>query len=123
MTDPQSVRDLAEAYWTAEERRDLGAVLALYHPDAVYQDAGGRVQGAAALRAWYERSAAQYPRLRVEILAEYPAGDASAIEFRAILWDAEDRPFEILGVNLFRVADGRFISVRSYEDPPTPVDR
>jgi ketosteroid isomerase-like protein len=120
-TGSLTVRDLAEAYWAAEERRDIDAIMALYHPDAVYQDAGGRVEGAAGLRAWYERSAATYPRLTVDILREYPDGDGSAIEFDATLWDRDGRPFVIRGINVFQVSDGRFRSVRSYEDPPTPA--
>ncbi len=117
-----TVRELAEAYWAAEERRDIDAIMALYHDDAVYQDAGGRVVGAAALRAWYERSAADYPRLTVAILREFPDGDASAIEFDASLWDRDGRRCIIRGMNLFVVSGDRFSSVRSYEDPPALAD-
>ena len=121
-TGPHTVRALAEAYWAAEVRRDLDAILALYHEDAVYQDAGGRVAGMAALRAWYERSARDYPRLHVEIVREFPAADgtAAALEFHADLWDAAGQHVVIRGVNVFQVADGRFTAVRSYEDPPAP---
>ena len=31
--------------WAAEERRDVDAIMALYDPDASYEDAGGRVEG------------------------------------------------------------------------------
>jgi limonene-1,2-epoxide hydrolase len=113
-----TVRELAEAYWAAEERRDIDAIMVLYQPDAVYQDAGGRVEGAAALRAWYERSATDHPRLHVDILREFPDADASAIEFDASLWDREGRRFIIRGMNVFQVSGDRFTSVRSYEDPP-----
>jgi ketosteroid isomerase-like protein len=119
---PRTVRELAEAYWAAEERRDIDAIMALYHDDAVYRDAGGQVQGAKALRAWYERSAADYPRLHVEILREYPDGDASAIEFDASLWDRDGHRSIIRGVNVFQASADRFTSVRSYEDPPAPAD-
>jgi limonene-1,2-epoxide hydrolase len=117
-----TVRELAEAYWAAEERRDIDAIMALFHEDAVYQDAGGRVHGAPALRAWYERSAADYPRLRVDILHEYRDRDGSAIEFDASLWDGDGRRSIIRGVNVFQVSGDRFTSVRSYEDPPSPAD-
>lgn len=117
-----TVRELAEAYWAAEERRDIDAVIALYHDEAVYQDAGGRVEGTAALRTWYERSATDYPRLRVDILGEYPGGGGSAIEFEASLWDRDGRRWVIRGMNVFGVSDGRLTSVRSYEDPPALAD-
>jgi ketosteroid isomerase-like protein len=122
MTRSWTVRGLAEAYWAAEERRDVDAIMALYDPDATYEDAGGRVSGLRAIREWYVRSVATYPRLTVDIVREYTDGDGSAIEFFATLWDHDGRPVVIRGVNAFQVRDGRFTSVRSFEDPPTPAN-
>jgi hypothetical protein len=120
-TRPGTVRSLAEAYWAAEERRDVAAIMAHYHPDAAYQDAAGRRQGEREIREFYVTSVATYPALRVDIVAEYPGVDGAALEFVAVLTDHSGRDHVIRGVNVFRVADGRFTSVRSYEDPPEPV--
>jgi ketosteroid isomerase-like protein len=121
-THPGTVRSLAESYWAAEERRDVDAVMEHYHPDASYQDAGGRRQGARDIRDFYAGSVADYPSLRVDILREFAAAEGAALEFHAVLTDPAGRDWVIRGVNVFQVADGRFTSVRSYEDPPAPAD-
>ncbi len=118
----RTIRELAESYWAAEERRDIDAIVAHYHADASYQDGGGARHGIAAIRAFYQGSAADYPVIRVAILDDHPVEGGSAVEFRAVLTDPEGRDWIIEGVNLFRVRDGRFTSVRSYEDAPRLVE-
>ena len=89
-------REVSESYWAAECRRDVDAVMAHYHADATYQDAGGLLRGHAEIRQFYEASARDYPGLEVTILREFPgSADASAVR------------------------DGKFTSVRCYEDPPS----
>ena len=69
----------------------------------------------------YEASARAYPGLEVTILGDYVAGpDRSGLEFDAVLIDPEGTRFRVRGVNVVVVRDGKFVSVRSYEDPPTP---
>lgn len=114
-----SPRELSESYWSAESRRDIDGVMEHYHPDATYEDAGGLRRGAAEIRAAYEDSASAYPGLEVEIVREFAAGDRAALEFDAVLIDAHGGRHRIRGVNVVHVRDGRFVSVRSYEDPPT----
>lgn len=116
--ESRSPRLVSESYWAAECRRDIDAVLAHYHPDAVYEDAGGRCDGLAAIRSAYEASARTYPGLEVTIVREFPAGDRSALEFDAILIDVDGGRHRVRGVNVVEVQGGRFLSVRSYEDPP-----
>jgi ketosteroid isomerase-like protein len=114
-------REVSESYWAAECRRDVEAVMAHYHPDATYQDAGGLLRGHAEIRGFYEASAREYPGLEVTILREFPGSpDASALEVYAVLIDHGGRRFEIFGLNIMTVRDGRFTSVRCFEDPPTP---
>lgn len=120
-TQHGTMRSLAEAYWAAEERRDVDAIMAHYHPDASYQDAGGLRQGEEEIRAFYASSVETYPELQVDIVGEYTAADGGALVFAAILTDQAGRDWVIRGVNVFLVADGRFTSVRSYEDPPALV--
>jgi ketosteroid isomerase-like protein len=112
-------REVSESYWDAECRRDIDAVLAHYHPDASYEDAHGLRRGHAEVRRAYEESATAYPGLEVRIVREFASGaDTGALEFDAVLVDAAGRRHRVRGVNVVVVRDGRFASVRSYEDPP-----
>ena len=109
-------REISESYWVAECRRDVDAVLAHYRDDAFYEDGGGRYQGRAAIRGFYEASARAFPGLDVTITRDVAVGDLGALEFVAVLLDADGRRSVIRGVNIVEVRDGRFVSVRSYED-------
>jgi ketosteroid isomerase-like protein len=114
-------REVSESYWAAECRRDIDAVMDYYHADATYQDAGGLLRGHAEIRRFYEASARDYPGLEVTILREFPGSpDASALEVYAVLIDHEGHRFAIRGLNVMTVRDGKFTSVRCYEDPPSP---
>lgn len=116
-----SAYNVSDAYWAAECRRDIDAVMGYYHPDASYEDSGGLRRGHAEIRRAYEESAAAYPGLEVRIVREYVAApDRSGLEFDATLIDAEGRRFRVRGINAVVVRDGKFVSVRSFEDPPSP---
>ena len=114
-------RAVSESYWAAECRRDIDAVMDHYQPDASYEDAGGRRVGAAAIRRAYEESARAYPGLEVRIVREFLHDpDCGALEFDAVLVDPAGRRFRVRGVNVVTLRDGKFTSVRSYEDAPSP---
>ena len=118
---PTTPREVSEAYWAAECRRDIDAVMGYYHPDATYEDSVGLRRGHAEVRKAYEDSAAAYPSLEVRILREFThAPDISGLEFYAVLVDPQGRRFKVRGVNVVAVRDGKFVSVRSYEDAPSP---
>jgi ketosteroid isomerase-like protein len=115
-------REVSESYWAAECRRDLDSVVAHYHDDGTYEGPDGLRRGQEQIRTAYQDSARDYPGLEVRIVRELTGGaDSSALEFEAFLVDPDGRRFRVRGVNLVVVRDGRFVSVRSYEDPPTPV--
>ena len=117
---PTTPREVSEAYWAAECRRDIDAVMGLYHADATYEDSGGLRRGHAEVRQAYEASAAAYPGLEVRILREFTfSPDTSGLEFYAVLINADGGRFKVRGVNVVTVRDGRFVSVRSYEDAPS----
>jgi ketosteroid isomerase-like protein len=114
-------REVSESYWAAECRRDIDAVMAHYHPDATYEDSGGLRRGHAEVREAYVDSARAYPGLEVNIVREYVAApDRSGLEFDATLIDADGKRFRVRGINAVVVRDGKFVSVRSFEDPPSP---
>ena len=113
-------REVSEWYWAAECRRDIDGILDNYHADGSYEGPDGLRRGHAEIRAAYEESARLYPGLEVEILKEFPLGDWAAIEFDAVLIDPAGKRYRVRGVNVVHVRDGKFVSARSYEDPPTP---
>ncbi len=114
-------REVSESYWAAESRRDLDAVMAHYRRDGSYEGPDGIRRGHAEIRKAYEDSAREYPGLDVRIVREFMATpDCSALEFDALLVDPHGRRFRVRGVNVVVVCDGKFVSVRSYEDPPMP---
>ena len=112
-------REVSESYWAAECRRDIDGVMAHYHPQATYEGPDGLRRGHAEVRKAYEDSARDYPGLEVEIVREFTATpDSSGLEFSAVLIDPAGQRFVVRGVNVVVVRDGKFVSVRSYEDPP-----
>lgn len=118
MTD--TPRSVSESYWAAECRRDLDEVVDHYQPEGTYEGPDGLRRGHDEIRRMYEEHAHNYPGLEVEIVQEFPRGDSSAIEFDAAFVDTAGKRYRVRGVNVVRVQDGKFVSVRSYEDPPTP---
>jgi len=113
-------REVSESYWAAECRRDIDGVMAHYHSDGTYEDADGLRRGHAEVRKAYEDSFREYPGLEVRIVQEYVGTpESSGLEFDAVLIDREGRRFRVRGVNVVVVRDGRFVSVRSYEDRPS----
>jgi ketosteroid isomerase-like protein len=110
-------RDVSESYWAAECRRDIDAVMAHYQPDASYEDASGRRVGSAAIRRAYEESARAYPGLEVRIVREFTLDEeCGALEYDAVLIDPAGARLRVRGVNVVTLRDGKFTSVRSYED-------
>ncbi len=113
-------REASESYWAAECRRDVDAVIAHYHVDGTYEGPDGLRRGHLEVRNAYEESARDYPGLEVRIVREFTGtADSSALEFDAVLIDPDGRRHRVRGVNVVVVRDGKFVSVRSYEDPPT----
>lgn len=118
-----AISDLQASAWEAECRQDIDALLEHFHPDATFhQSDGDEFRGHAAIRAMTEDFYRAYPELEVEILREYGNGETSAaIEFRATLTDPEGKVSVLQGVQLVEVEDGKFKSVRGYEEQPVPV--
>jgi len=118
MRTPQEV---AESYWAAECRRDVDAVVAHYHVDGSYEGPDGLRCGHAEIRTMYEEHARLNPGLELEITRDFPLGDWAAIEWVAVQTDTAGERSRVRGVVVAHVRDGKFVSVRDYEDPPTPM--
>jgi ketosteroid isomerase-like protein len=112
-------RAVAESYWAAESRRDLGAILDHYHEDAVFRPPGQTLRGHDEIRTFYEDSAASYPGLEVRITHEIRDGMEASLEWEAVLTDHDGARHPLRGVNNVLVEDGRFREVRAYFDPAT----
>jgi ketosteroid isomerase-like protein len=119
MSTPRAV---SESYWDAECRRAIDEVVNHYEPDGTYEGPDGLRRGHAEIRKMYEEHARNYPGLEVAIVQEFPRGDSSALEFDAVFVDTAGKRYRVRGVNVVHVRDGKFTSVRSYEDPPAPSD-
>jgi ketosteroid isomerase-like protein len=62
------------AFFEADARRDVEAILALFADDAVVVDEGRTWRGRAAIRAWQDGPASKY-EYTTEIAGVEPAGD------------------------------------------------
>jgi hypothetical protein len=115
----QSPREVAESYWRAECARDLAAIMAHFHPDAEFRPAGAVLRGHDEIRTFYEDSIARFPGLECRIVHEVRNGDEASLEWEAVLVDLAGVRNPLVGVNIVRVEDGRFRSVRAYFDQST----
>ncbi len=119
----QTPRQVAESYWAAECARDLPAVLDHYHADAVVYPPDGRpLRGHDEIRTFYADEVGAYPGLEVHIVHEVANGPEASLEWEAVLIDKDGRRHSFRGVNVVRVQDGKFQSVRAYFDP-TLIER
>jgi ketosteroid isomerase-like protein len=117
------VSELQASAWDAECRHDFDALLDHFLPDATFHASGSHEKrGHAEIRALTEDFCREYPGCKVEILREYGNGETSAaIEFRATLTDTQGKVSVLHGVQLVEVEDGKFKSIRGYEEQPVPV--
>jgi ketosteroid isomerase-like protein len=116
-------RDLQAAVWDAECRHDLDGLLSHFHHDATFHASGKPVmRGHDGIRAMTEDFFRDFPELEVDILGEWGNGETSAvIEFRARMKDPDGNRFALQGVNVIEIENGKFKTVRSYEEAPAPV--
>ena len=117
-----AITELQASAWDAECRHDLDGLLEHFHPDATFhQSDGDSYSGHAAIRGMTEQFYREFPGCEVEILREFGNGETSAaIEFRATLTDPNGNVSVLQGVQLVEVEDGKFKSVRGYEEQPVP---
>jgi hypothetical protein len=106
------------AYWNDECARDLDNMLTHFTPDAEVVTPDGSYRGHEAVAALYQKSFDAFPGLTVDVKAAFAGCGAHCIEYSAVLFDADDKRWQIEGVNLMRLQDGRISYLRSFEDAP-----
>lgn len=73
--------------------------------------------GHAEIAGFYVDEMRDYPGLEVTITNEVSRGPEASLEWEAVLTDHDGGRHPFRGVNVVRVRDGRFESVRAYFDP------
>jgi len=119
-----AIRDLQASAWEAECRHDLDGLLDHFLPEATFHQSNSHKvsRGHDAIRELTENFLREYPECKVDILSEYGDGEQrAAIEFRATITDTEGVVSVLQGVQLIEVEDGKFKSIRGYEEAPVPV--
>lgn len=120
-----AVRQLQESAWAAECRHDLDALMEHFTPDATFHATGSYAKrGHDKIRELTEDFLREFPQVEVEVLSDYGNGETSAaIEFRATVVNTAGETFVIQGVQLVEVENGKFKSVRGYEEQPVAVSK
>lgn len=113
----KSPREIAESYWAAECERDVAKVLSHYQLDATFCPPGQILNGHTEIASFYEASGKDFPGLKVNIINEFSVGNQSTLEWIANLTSVAGDEFEIKGVNVIKVRDGKFEWVHAYFDP------
>ncbi len=112
-----TIEEIARAYWKAEESRDIEAIKAFFHPDAVWEGPGRRLVGADEISTYYRESAAVFPGLEVMIGGVYGSPNEAAIEWLAIMIDPRGGRHTLRGTNIMATDGQRITMLRAYFDP------
>lgn len=111
----ETVRQIAERYWRAEESRGMEAILNCYHPDAeLVVPEMGRLVGHAEIRRFYEPSIKRFRSLKVEIKRGVEQAEEGVFEWEATFTDNEGKVVVSQGANIVVINDGKFQSVHVY---------
>ena len=116
--DTSQTKLVVERFNDAINRRDIGTVTELLHEDTVFENTnpppdGARIQGKAAVRAFWEKWFASNPDARFETEEVIVAGDRCTLRwiYRKI---RDGRPWHLRGVDVFTVRDGKILAKLSY---------
>jgi len=106
---------LARAYWTAEESRDINAILSFFSEDARWTGPDGVVLvGHDQIRTFYENSAAAYPGLSVDVMRSYGDKHEGTVEWSARLTAPDGRVLNLSGVNIMKRKKDKFTELTAY---------
>jgi uncharacterized protein (TIGR02246 family) len=106
---------LAREYWTAEESRDIEAILSFFTEDARWTGPDGvTLVGHNQIRDFYESSAAAYPTLSVEVMRSYGNKHEGTVEWKAKLVAPDGRVLDLSGVNIMKRKRNKFTHLTAY---------
>lgn len=106
---------LARAYWTAEESRDIKAILSFFSKNARWIGPDGvTLVGHDQIRTFYENSAAAYPGLSVEVMRSYGDKREGCVEWKAKLTAPDGRVLDLSGANIMKRRRNKFTELTAY---------
>lgn len=121
-----SPRTVVDAYFRAARRRDTPAILALFAPDAVYEDVtfDFRIVGHEPLRRMFDGAFAAMESAERRMRRTVAEGPHVVVEWVAtgrhtgtmLGVGATGRPITIRAVSIIEVADERIVRVTDYTD-------
>lgn len=102
----------------AFSRHDVDAVMQAMTDDCVFENTrptpdGERIEGAEAVRAFWERFFERSPQARFTTEEMFAAGDRCVVRWRYD-WVREGTAGHIRGVDVFRIRDGKVAEKLSY---------
>jgi ketosteroid isomerase-like protein len=97
---------------------DVDAVMALMTDDCLFDSTrpppdGERIEGQAAVRAYWEAFFARSPQAHFETEEVFGSGDRAVVRW-TYRWVRDGKPGRVRGVDVFRVRDGKVSEKRSY---------
>jgi ketosteroid isomerase-like protein len=110
--------DTIQRFNDAFNRHDVDAVMALMTDDCVFDSTrpppdGDRVQGQAAVRAFWEGMFHRSPQARFETEELVGMGQRGVVRW-VYHWIRDGQAGHVRGIDLFRVVDGRVAEKLSY---------
>jgi ketosteroid isomerase-like protein len=118
--DPLTERTLATVnrFNEAFNRHDVAAIMALMTDDCVFDSTrpvpdGERLQGQAAVRAFWEGMFRRSPHARFETEEIVGLGERCVVRW-VYHWIREGQPGHVRGIDLFHVRDGKVAEKLSY---------
>jgi len=115
LTMKNKLTKLAREYWTAEESRDIKAILSFFSKDARWTGPDGvTLVGHDQIRTFYENSAAAYPLLSVEIMRSYGDKHEGTVEWKAKLTAPDGKVLDLSGVNIMKRKRNKFTELTAY---------
>ncbi len=110
--------ELVRHYWDQEAKKDVDGILDCYHADATFKSPiSGALQGAEALREFYERLLKGDAKASVEIVRSTDDGERITVEFTLHFDMGDGKSGSLQGCNVFTIRGGKFQDVCSYFDP------
>lgn len=116
--NPDSTRAVIERFNEAFNRHDVEGVMSLMTDDCIFENTnpppdGARLEGAVAVRAYWQKFFAANADARFETEDMIVAGDRCVVQW-IYRKTKEGKPWHLRGVDVFRVRDGKVSEKLSY---------